>query len=327
MNIFQLMTQLPHTGLAGLNIPAYLLGCFRRKSISFCNGLTDENTIVYWFQSKSFSIDLRLPDAELTALCERQGWIGDTLWDADAQLLSWHIEQSYQPRIQWPEPAALLHMGNCILEFAPSKAYVEDWRQQAECGAFLGLKLQSMQNVATGETFAMHGGWVLCDQFMAFALGRMPDVAAKFALNDATLAHDFKKNLQNNLQKSVQHDLQNDLLKGLAAGCYTAAEIESYVVSVAHADGSIFYSTQRQCMGAQLPLTGFAFDATQQPNAAGFTVTQRMNLAGHEYHLTYMLDVYLPSYDFANHSACDAKAAQWMQDEQAHLMKHARMLR
>ena len=45
------------------------------------NGLTDETSIVFWFQSKSFTIDLRLPDGAATPLVDRQGWVGDTLWE------------------------------------------------------------------------------------------------------------------------------------------------------------------------------------------------------------------------------------------------------
>ncbi len=37
-----------------------MLGCFRRRCISFANGESDEQTIVYWFQSRNFTIDLRL---------------------------------------------------------------------------------------------------------------------------------------------------------------------------------------------------------------------------------------------------------------------------
>ena len=43
---------------------------------------------------------------------------------------------------QWPEPPATLHsIGSCILEFSPSNAYVEDWRQQTRYRFILGLRL------------------------------------------------------------------------------------------------------------------------------------------------------------------------------------------
>ena len=112
--------------------PAYYLGIywvlFAVRVLLFSNGLTDENTLVYWFQSKTFTIDLRLKDPISTPVLERQGWVGDTIWDAQNQLLSWNVSSNYQNHVQWPEPAKLYSIGNAILEFSPSHAYVEDWR-------------------------------------------------------------------------------------------------------------------------------------------------------------------------------------------------------
>ena len=142
MNLIELCSKLSATSLSDVSLPAYLLGVFRRKSISFANGLTDEQTIVYWFQSKSFTIDLRLKNAKSTPILERQGWIGDTLWDNDQQQLSWNVTSNYQNHVQWPEPARLHSVGNAIFEFSPSNSYVEDWRQQATRGLYLGLRLR-----------------------------------------------------------------------------------------------------------------------------------------------------------------------------------------
>ena len=114
MNLATLLDRLSPTGLEGLAFPRNLLGTFRRKSISFCTGVTDEVSVVYWLQSRSFSIDLRLPDAAATAVTQRQGWIGDTVWDEASRQLSWKIARSYQPRNQWPEPARLSFIGNCV---------------------------------------------------------------------------------------------------------------------------------------------------------------------------------------------------------------------
>ncbi len=59
----------------------YMVLSGAKVSVSL-NGLTDENTIVYWFQSRSFTIDLRLKSQKHTPSTDRQGWIGNTLWDA-----------------------------------------------------------------------------------------------------------------------------------------------------------------------------------------------------------------------------------------------------
>ena len=96
MNLFETLSQLKPITAASGNVPTYLMGAFRRKSISFYNGLTDENTIVYWFQSKSFTIDLRLKSTTDTPITERQAWVGYTHWDAQNASLSWELSSNYQ---------------------------------------------------------------------------------------------------------------------------------------------------------------------------------------------------------------------------------------
>lgn len=186
MNLFEVIKTLKPTTSQPEIIPNFLYGAFRRKSISFFNGLTDENTIVYWFQSRSFTIDLRLKSQTGTAVQERQGWIGNTLWDEASQLLSWEVKDyaNYQNHVQWPEPAKLHAIGNCILEFSPSHVYVEDWRQQVERGLFLGLRLQSALDVQSGQNLEMDGGLIICADHIAYALTRLPEVQSAVAQMD-----------------------------------------------------------------------------------------------------------------------------------------------
>ena len=79
MKFAELLEQLPATHPGDLAFPRRLLGAFRRKSITFCDGTTDEQTVVYWFQSRSFTIDLRLPDFifdyQTTSTPEAQEWM------------------------------------------------------------------------------------------------------------------------------------------------------------------------------------------------------------------------------------------------------------
>ena len=42
-------------------VPDWMLGFYKRRAISFADGLTDTQTHVCWFQSRNFTIDLRLP--------------------------------------------------------------------------------------------------------------------------------------------------------------------------------------------------------------------------------------------------------------------------
>ena len=41
-------------------VPSWTLGCFRRRSISFFNGDSDDSTLVLWLQSRGLTGDLRL---------------------------------------------------------------------------------------------------------------------------------------------------------------------------------------------------------------------------------------------------------------------------
>ncbi|VWX54290.1 hypothetical protein [Novosphingobium sp. 9U] len=235
MTLRELIAHLP-TKLAEVPFPPHLLGAFRRKSITFATGATDESTHVFWFQSAGFTIDLRLTHGVATPVAQRQGWIGDTVWDNAAQLLSWNIESSYQPRNQWPEPARLHAIGNAVIEFAPSGAYVEDWRQQAVGGPLLGLRLTGMVDEATGAAIAMDGGLIVAGEHVALACARHPEVEGH--LRD-----------------------WGDLDAAIASQAATAAEVESYEVSVALCGATVTHSTQTARVGAAIADDQFAIDA------------------------------------------------------------------
>lgn len=123
-----------HLSTASYSVPEWVLGAFSRRSISFADGLTDTDTRVFWLQSRGLTIDLRLPlprdqpvltdhsDA-ICAMSDLEGWYAHTCWENN--LLSWCNGASYQLHNRWPEPAQLRRVGNCMVEFAPSGAYVE----------------------------------------------------------------------------------------------------------------------------------------------------------------------------------------------------------
>lgn len=291
MNLAALLRKLPRKGVGALDFPRNLLGVFRRKSISFCTGVTDEVTIVYWVQSRSFSIDLRLPEAGATALTDRQGWVGATSWDDASRRLSWQIDRSYQPRIQWPEPAELAFIGNCVLEFAPSGAYVEDWRQQSSSGPFLGLRLVSLCYLETGQIVPMDGGLVLAGEHAAFAQSRLPKVDA--ALQGVTT-----------------------LDSALAEGLVTEAEVASYEVSVAIGGRSVTYSTQPERIGEELAQGEFEIRGDGM-------VEQQRTIDGAACSLCYEVDVFEPDFTFNMQTSSTAEALDWMEQEKCHLARHA----
>lgn len=184
MNLLELLERHPYS--PAHSVPEWMLGCFRRRSISFANGETDRSTIVYWFQSRTFTIDLRLPlldeqapaidlahcsQEQLKVLANYEGWVADSHWDG--ALMSWQNETSLQVHNRWPEPAELRRIGNCMIEFAPSGAYVEDWRSQLnETGPLIGLRLIEESSPVTGQRLHRGGGLIVCGNHAALVLGR-----------------------------------------------------------------------------------------------------------------------------------------------------------
>lgn len=295
MTLADLLAALPQSNLSDMAFPQALLGAFRRKSITFANGLTDETTVVYWFQSKTFTIDLRLPDGPATPPVDRQGWVGETLWDDAAQQLSWTINRSYQPRNQWPEPATLSFIGNCVLEYAPSGAYVEDWRQQSTTGPLLGLRLLSLFNETTGHTHAMDGGLIVAGGYAAYAQSRLPAVDA--ALGEA-----------------------GDLAKALKDGIATEGQIESFEVSVATNGLVITHSTQPERIGQILVNGDFKINTESK-------VILSTLYKGVPCQLRFAVDCHRSDFAFVNTTLCRAEALEWAEREHKHLLRHAKIAR
>ena len=296
MNLFEILDKKTETFNQDKNIPAYLYGAFRRKSISFFNGLTDEKTIVYWFQSQSFTIDLRLKHATETLPIECQAWIGDTLWDSTHELLSWNItkEANYQNHTQWPEPAKLHAIGNCILEFSPNNAYVEDWRQQANQGLFLGLRLTHATHVESQEKINLHGGLIICDQFIAYAQSRLPDI-----------------------QRQI--NAHTDLKKAYKMGV-TSDQISSFEVSIGF-DGQLkALSTQCEQIGKKFNFENF--DILDEHH-----LTQTILINGESYRLNYQIDTFIKNHIFQNQTLTPQESQEWFKTEQNHLLHHSEITR
>lgn len=293
MNLLDLCMQLKPTDDSTCLLPQYLLGAFRRKSITFANGLTDENTLVYWFQSKTFTIDLRLKDSQSTPVLERQGWVGDTLWDAQNQLLSWRLSSNYQIHVQWPEPAKLYSIGNAILEFSPSHAYVEDWRQQATRGIYLGLRLFKIENTELNTSYPADGGLILCDHFIAFAKSRHPDIQQVF--------------------KSAE-----TLTDAISKQQISLEAIQDYEVSISFDQQIIDLSTVTNKVGSKIDLENF-----QQLDHN--TLLQQRIIDGELCRLYFTLDVFHPDFCFTTLTGTSTASKSWFDHEENHLFHHAKI--
>ncbi|WP_020207613.1 hypothetical protein [Gilvimarinus chinensis] len=184
-----------HASAAKSGVPDWMLGYFKRRSISFSNGETDTKTHVCWLQSRNFTIDLRLPieseqvvnkplqeysAAELRTLGNYEGWVADSVWNGET--LAWENEIALQLHGRWQEPAYLKRVGNCMMEFCPSDAYVEDWRLQPSApGPLIGLRLLQEKNLSTQTITRNSGGLIICGDYAALVLGRPEPIMADSA--------------------------------------------------------------------------------------------------------------------------------------------------
>ena len=147
------------------SVPEWMCGAFRRRSISFASGLTDTDTRVFWIQSGALTIDLRLPleyeqKAEPENKADYEGWYAHSVWRN--KLLDWQGGVSSLSENRWPEPAELRRVGNCMMEFAPSGAYVEDWRlMNSVPGLLAGLEFVSEEDLNTGSKRSVQGALII----------------------------------------------------------------------------------------------------------------------------------------------------------------------
>jgi hypothetical protein len=184
--------------------PAWTRGCFRRRSITFFTGETDTETQVLWLQTRGLTADLRLParrptltgatplaeraPEEVSALAEVEGGLARTRWDGRA--MHWSDWTSFQTHDRWPEPGLLARVGDCLIEHAPSGAYVEDWRlQPSEDGPLVGLRLREERDAATGTVRHRGGGLVVCGRHAALVLGRPTPLPVKGTIAEIVRAH------------------------------------------------------------------------------------------------------------------------------------------
>lgn len=294
----------------GSSVPDWMLGCFRRHCISFANGESDTTTLVFWFQSCNFTIDLRLPDMnrrvpvqpladcspeELQTLANYEGWFAHSDWNGEH--MAWHSETSLQLHNRWPEPAQLRRIGNCMIEFAPSGAYVEDWRlQPSSPGPLVGLRLLEERNRTTGQVLHRGGGLIICGDFAALVRGR---------------------------PKPVPQDAVS--LPGAVAGAQPTdlTNLLAFETSVARGSLDLGYIVQHSTVAVRVgqPLLPI-HDADWQRD--GDQVLCTMKRQGDVIELRFDIDVLRAEHDFAQTTA--AAAERWFAREAGTLTRYTQPL-
>jgi len=184
MHLFELTSlDLP---VPAASVPGWALGCFRRRSITFFSGEEETGTEVLWLQSRGLTADFRRPPTargvralpltaltpnERVALARVEAGLAQTRHDGE--LMHWSGWASFQTHARWPEPGRLRRVGNCLIEFAPSGAYVEDWRfEPAGEGPLIGLRLLDEREARSGVVRHRGGGLIVCGHHAAFVRGR-----------------------------------------------------------------------------------------------------------------------------------------------------------
>ena len=313
MHIRQLLAHHPQTAATG--VPDWMLGYFKRYAISFYNGHTDTDTHVCWFQSRNFTIDLRLPrmdeqvsarpwvdysPEELQVLADYEGWEAPCEWRDER--LSWHGDTAYQLHNRWQEPAELRRIGNCMIEFSPSGAYVEDWRLQVSApGPLVGLRLVHELEYDTGRVRHKGGGLIICGDYAALVLGRANPVSSPAPNYLRVLADQYFGDAE---QLSALFSTETSVARGDLSEGYQA-----------------FLSTRPGRAGENL----MALDGFEWLSGTG-QVRQRLSVDGVVCERLYEVDTLEPLFDFNLGTPTSAESVRWYQQESQTLTRYTRLL-
>jgi hypothetical protein len=310
MTLEELAAKYPTSGKG--SVPASVLGCFRRRSITFYNGTTDSATTVYWLQSRGLSADFRFgpasfrskgrkhladyTDSQIKEAALREGGLSQTAWDG--QLMKWFDWTAFQVHDKWPEPASLRRVGDCIIEFAPSGAYVEDWRlQSSPPGSLIGLRLIEERKADTGEVLHRGGGLIICGQYGAFVRGRPSPLQGP-----GVLIEQVRKNIRDRafLQSVFSCDASFGIRSEQGGSFYVA------------------FSTDPRREGEPLlAMNAFSFDEASQ------SVLQRTQEGGIAVERTFTVDTLESCVEFSATTPASEEAQSWLSGESETLLAYA----
>jgi hypothetical protein len=290
--------------LSAESAPDWLLGCFQRRSITFYTGACDTTTRVYWLQARGLSADFRVQPSESHSdfawsqkdqIGNFEGGIGRTAWSGHT--MKWFGWTSFQLHDKWCEPGVLKRVGDCVIEFAPSGAYVEDWRlQPSRPGPVVALRMVREWDVKVGAATHSGGGLIVCGDHAALVRGRTRNLHGLGRLSDVA--------------RDAPHDseLRRDLFAFEA----------SYAIREGSSDYKILLSTNPSLIGKTLPvLDGFSYDVKTQ------LVTQRVRQGGTTLERLFSIDTLEPEVSFSSATSVNAEAEEWLHRESDTLLAFA----
>jgi hypothetical protein len=297
---------------ASPGVPDWALGCFRRKSITYCEGSTDTVTEVIWLQTRGLTADFRLAPTRphlvrrsdildcdphtLSLLLEVEAGVSRTEWDGTT--MSWRDWVGFQPRVQWPEPGILRRVGDCLIEFAPSGAYVEDWRvEPAGRGPLVGLELLEERDARDGSLRHRGGALIVCGHHAAFVKGRLEALAGA---TDSVGPVQPEASLRANLD------------------AWFACEASYGIGTAKEGHIAIVKSTSPWREGeALLAVDGFEYEG-------GELVLQRVVEDGRSLERRFRIDTLMPYFEPGLATPITEAGEVWLAREGARLLRHAR---
>ena len=305
------------------SVPAWMQGAFQRRCISFADGLSDSETRVFWLQSDNLTIDLRLPllteqlqtvpanyaiPRTLLPQADYEGWYAHAQW-ADEQL-SWLDGCANQLHNRWPEPALLQRIGNCMVEFAPSGAYVEDWRLlNSGNGPLIGLELESETDLQSGEQYPRRGALIICGDYAGLVIDRKdPSVAVQYA-------------------DAAEHS--GSMLRDVIAAPSLSAEqrqlLLDFETSVGFGNGKDGYRVVHALNTARYGESLIDLNSFSVSHEAGI-VLQQVEVAGRLIERRFRIDSWYPQFDFSAATPCTTEAVEWMRKEDQTLGRYKKHL-
>jgi hypothetical protein len=319
MDLLELCSLQSTTPASG-RVPPWTLGCFRRRSITFFNGESDDSTLVLWLQSRGLTGDLRLAEdrprppsreavaelalSELLRLAEVEGGVSPTRFESSSAsgvelsgTMYWPDWTAFQLHAKWPEPGDVRRVGDCLIEYAPSGAYVEDWRlQPSGDGPLIGLSLLEERDAKSGGVLHRGGGLVIAGEHALFVRGRAEALPAAARLSEL-------------VERAVREPRLLELLFGFEASYARREASGRYVIAA---------STLPWREGQPLlALGGFAVQDG--------LVLQKAREGGHAVERRFQIDTLEPSYEDWLATPATAAAVSWLGGEET-LLRRARKL-
>lgn len=147
--------------MVNITVPERMIGCWKRRYIQFNDGQKDISTNVFWLQTLSGMVDMRIPVRkhdfsnrrslqeykieELIELAEQDYGTGITRLDESTKpyaTASWEYDEydvNTQPVETYPEAGWMdwRDDNHCMMEWAPSGAYEEEWRLQPNSNTYV----------------------------------------------------------------------------------------------------------------------------------------------------------------------------------------------